>query len=208
VIITGLRADARVAGSIIVDIDGVRVASLPPEMVRELRLEVGAELAPADHDRLVRACLVEGARRVALRLLAARPRAMEDLRRKLRERGHEPGVIAETLGRLQASGLLDDEQFAQHFVRVRATRGHGPARLVHDLLSRGVDRRVAEQAVREVSLAEGVDNAAAMRQLAEKRAVQLMSLPVPKRRRRLLIFLARRGFRGREVREMVAHLVG
>jgi len=208
VIITGLRADARVTGSIIVDGDGVRVASLPPEMVRELRLEVGAELSAADHDQLVRACLVEGARRVALRLLAGRPRAMEDLRRKLRERGHEPGVIAETLGRLRASGLLDDEQFAQHFVRVRAARGHGPARLVHDLLTRGIDRRVAEQAVHEVSLAEGVDSAAAMRQLAEKRAVQLMSLPVPKRRRRLLIFLARRGFRGREVREMVATLVG
>ena len=207
-VVTGLRSDARVAGSVIVEADGVRIASLPPEVLRELKLEVGRELSQSQHDAVVHASLVEGARRVALRLLASRPRAIQDLKRRLRERGHESSAIEESVARLQAAGLLDDVQFAQHFVRVRAARGHGPSRLIHDLLTVGVERRVAERAVSDVSEAEGVDAAAMARALAEKRAARLAGLPGPKRRRRLLIYLARRGFRGREVREMVTELVG
>ncbi|MBI4500111.1 MAG: regulatory protein RecX [Gemmatimonadetes bacterium] len=207
-VITGLRADARIAGSVIVEGDGVRIASLPPEILRELKLEVGSELSQSQHEAVVHASLVEGARRVALRLLASRPRAVQDLKRRLRERGHDPSAIDEATGRLEAAGLLDDVHFAQHFVRVRASRGHGPSRLIHDLLSLGVERRVAECAVNDVSAAEGVDAAAMARAIAEKRAAQLKGLPVPKGRRRLLIYLARRGFRGRAIRELVTELVG
>jgi regulatory protein len=207
VVITGLRADTRVSGSVIVEADGARIASLPAEVVRELELEVGADLSPAQQADVLHASAVEGARRVALRLLATRPRAIQDLRRRLRDRGHEPTVIKQAVERLQSSGLLDDVEFARHYVRVRSPRGLGPSRLVHDLLVVGVDRAVAEQAVRDVEQAEGIDIAAQARELAQRRATQLASLPVERRRRRLLVFLARRGFTGHEVRQMVAELI-
>jgi SOS response regulatory protein OraA/RecX len=43
--------------------------------------------------------------------------------------------------------------------------------------------------------------------LASKRAAQLRDLPRHVRRRRVLAYLARRGFSGREVSEMVGKLV-
>jgi SOS response regulatory protein OraA/RecX len=66
---------------------------------------------------------------------------------------------------------------------------------------------VAEQAVQDVVQAEGVDVPAAARKLAERRAEQLQSLPAARRRRRILVYLARRGFSGHEVREMVSQVL-
>jgi regulatory protein len=208
VVISALRADARISGCVIVEADGARVASLPVEVLKALKLEIGVELSPEQQEQMLHASAVEGARRVALRLLATRPRAIHDLKRRLRDRGHEPRAIDDSVQRLQDAGLLDDAEFARHFVRVRNPRGHGPSRLVHDLLVLGVDRRVAEQAVQQVAQAEGIDLAAAARAIAERRITQLAGLPVQRKRRRLLIYLARRGFRGHEVREMVSKLVG
>jgi regulatory protein len=196
----------RVSGSVIVEADGARIASLPAEITRELNLQVGLELSGPQQEKVLHASAVEGARRVGLRLLASRPRAVQDLRRRLRDRGHDPAAITEAVDRLQRSGLLDDGEFARHYVRVRAPRGLGPSRLIHDLMAAGVDRRVAEQAVREVGEAEGIDVTAQARKLAQRRVSQLAGLPVARRRRRLLIFLARRGFVGHEVREMVTEL--
>jgi regulatory protein len=207
VVITGLRTDTRVPGCVIVEADGARIASLPAEVLRDLKLEVGAELPPQRQEQVLHASAVEGARRVALRLLASRPRAIQDLKRRLRDRGHETTAIGEAVERLRSSGLLDDGEYARHYVRVRSPRGHGPSRLIHDLLAAGVDRGVAELAVRDVEEAEGIDVAAAARKLAERRAGQLAGLPPAKRRRRLLTYLARRGFQGREVRDLVAELL-
>jgi SOS response regulatory protein OraA/RecX len=71
----------------------------------------------------------------------------------------------------------------------------------------GVERPVIDRALaahradlgdrREVPLA-----------LAAKRAAQLGDLPRTAKRRRLLAYLARRGFSGREVSEIVGRLVG
>jgi len=60
--------------------------------------------------------------------------------------------------------------------------------------------------VRTSLAAEGVDPAEAVRALAEKRARQLAGLPLVVKKRRLVAFLARRGFAGAEVREVVEGL--
>ncbi len=44
--------------------------------------------------------------------------------------------------------------------------------------------------------------------LATKRAAQLGELPRPVKRRRVLAYLARRGFAGREITDLVARVVG
>jgi len=177
------------------------------EVVKDMGLAPGEELAPSRHEVLLHAASVEAARQVALRMLGVRPHAVTEISRKLRDRGHDARAIEGAVARLEGSGLLNDADFARHFARVRAPKGHGPSRLVHDLLTRGVARAVAEGAVSEVASAEEFDPGRAARTLAEKRAAALRSLPVAVRKRRVLAYLARRGFRSREVREMVNILV-
>lgn len=206
-IVSALRPDPRLAGCVIVEIDGDRLASLPVEVVKELGLASGQELAPVRYEALQAAARMDAARRVALRMLSIRPHAVADLARKLRDRNHEPQAAKAALERLEAVGLLNDGDFARHFARVRSPKGHGPSRLVHDLLARGVERGVAERAVAEVATAEEFDPEGAARALAEKRVTALRSLPLPACRRRVLAYLARRGFRSREIREMVEELL-
>ncbi len=206
--VTDLIHDRRVPGNLVVEINGARYASLPADLVSALGVELNLELDEDRFERLSRVADVEAAYTVALRMLAARPRAVNELLLRLRDRGHNPSAVAEAVGRLESKGLLDDSEFARHFTRVRLSRGHGPPRILTDLLSRGVERRVAERAIDEVVALEGVDPEEQARELALKRARQLGDLPAAALRRRLLAYLARRGYRGWEVTDVVESVVG
>lgn len=201
--VTRLRADPRAPACLVVEVDGARFASIPAEDVSALGLRRGVDLDAATVERLRHAADLAASHRVALRLLAARPRSVQELLRRLRDRGHNPSAAAHVVGRLEEAGVLNDAEFARHFVRVHSGRGQGPGRLLRDLVARGVERRVAERAIDEVLDAEGIDPVEQARALAHKRARQLGTLPRQTLRRRLLAYLSRRGFRRGEVIDLV-----
>lgn len=205
-ILTGLAPDPRRPDYRVVEVDRGRFASLPVEALVGLDLVVGREIGPLVLERLQELADLEAAHRAALRALARRAHARFDLRRRLLQKQHPPAAVDGALDRLGAAGLLNDAQFARDFAAAKARRGRGPARLVRDLQSQGVDRRVAEEAVRDSLAAEGVNASDAVRVLAEKRVRQLAGLPPAVKKRRLVAFLARRGFAGAEVREVVESL--
>ena len=202
-LLTGLAPDPRRPDYRLVEVDRGRFASLPANALVGLGLAVGHEIAPRVFARLQELADLEGAHRAALRALARRAHARFDLRRRLLQKQHPPAAVDGALARLAAHGLLDDARFAQDYAGAKAARGRGPARLVRDLLAQGVERRVAEEGVRAALADDGVDPEAVLQAVAEKRARQLEGLPAPVRKRRLVAFLARRGFAGPEVREVV-----
>jgi len=206
--LTDLRPDRRIPGNLIVEINGARFSSLPADVVAGLALKTGEVVSQERFEKLSRIADVEGAYRVALRMLAASPRSVNELLRRIRDRGHNPSAVAEAVGRLEAKGLVDNHEFARHFARVRLGRGHAPPRILTDLLSRGVERRLAERSIDESLHAEGVDTTGAARALAEKRLAQLGNLPKSTLRRRVMGYLVRRGYRGYEIRELVEEIVG
>ena len=205
-ILTGLAPDPRRPDYRLVEVDRGRLASLPAEALAPLDLVVGRQLSPVVRERLQELADLEAAHRAALRALARRAHARLDLRRRLLQKQHPAAAVDAALERLSLAGLLDDVRFAVGYAAAKGRRGRGPSRLVRDLQAQGVDRRVAEDAVRTSLEAEGIDPAATVRALAEKRARQLGGLPVAIRNRRLVAFLARRGFGGAEVREVVESL--
>jgi len=205
-LLTGLAPDPRRPDYRLVEVDRGRFASLPAESLIGLGLVVGGEIGPRVLARLQELADLEGAHRAALRALARRAHARHDLRRRLLQKQHPPAAVDGALARLAAQGLLDDAAFARDYAGVKAARGRGPARLIKDLLAQGVERGVAEAAVRAALADEGVDADAAVRAVAEKRARQLAGLPAPVRKRRLVAFLARRGFQGPLVRAIVEAL--
>jgi len=205
-ILTGLAPDPRRPDYRLVDVDRGRFASLPAEALVDLNLAIGREIEPLVMERLQELADVEAAHRAALRAVARRAHACGDLRRRLLQKQHPPAAVDAALDRLRSAGLLDDARFAVDYAAAKARRGRGPSRLARDLQAQGIDRRVAEAAVRTSLAAEGVDPAEAVRALAEKRARQLAGLPLAVQKRRLVAFLARRGFAGAEVREVVEGL--
>ncbi len=207
-LLTGLAPDPRRPDYRLVEVDRGRFASLPAEALAGLGLIVGVEISARVFARLQELADLEGAYRAALRALARRAHARFDLRRRLLQKQHPPAAVDGALARLAALGLLDDARFARDYAGAKATRGggRGPARLVRDLLSQGVERRVAEEAVRAALADDEVDPDATVRAVAEKRAKQLAGLPAAVRKRRLVAFLARRGFQGPTLRQVVEDL--
>lgn len=204
--ITALVPESRGVGSVRIEVDGARFASVSPDVVRRAELRVGRELDEALRALLDGEAQVEAAYRTVLRSIERRSFARADLGRRLRRKGHAPEAVDTALERAAEHGLIDDAAFAANYVETRAARGRGPLRLTRDLMAMGVERGIIDRAVsNHAPAADGrVDVPLA---LAHKRAAQLRDLPRQVRRRRVLAYLARRGFSGREVSEMVGKLL-
>lgn len=202
-VVTGLAPDLRRPGYCLVEVDRGRFASLPAATLEPLRLAIGLALSDSVLQQLQAAADAEAAARAALRALSRRAYARADLQRRLVLKQHPPAAVERALARMTAHGLLDDRRFAEQFAAARAARGQGPARLVSDLLRQGVERRLAEDAVRAALAEEDIDPPTAARRVAAHRAAQLGNLPPGVKRRRLLAYLARRGYEGHVIRAVV-----
>jgi len=200
--ITALEPDPVRPGAVHVWIDGRRFCTVPVEDATAEGLSVGTVLDAELESRLGLAADREAAFRTALRALERRPFATADLARRLVRKGHPPRASSDAVTRLTALGLLDDARFAAQFIDVQSARGRGPVRLRADLRRVGVESAVIDRALAD-KFPPGTDLTAQPLALARKRAAQLGNLARPVKRRRLLAYLARRGFRGREVLDAV-----
>lgn len=110
--------------------------------------------------------------------------------------------MTQLLDRFTELGLVDDEAYARAWVRSRhAGRGLGRRALRHELLTRGVDRDVIDEAVAEVS---SDDEDAAARALVRARLGGLARFDRTTQRRRLVGLLARRGYSSAVAARVVA----
>lgn len=206
-VITALEPDSRRPGTLRVEVDGVRFGAVPQELARAAGLAEGRTVDAELHERLTAAADAEAAFRTLLRALERRSFARADLARRLVRKGHPRPAVESALERATGLGLLDDAEFARNYVQTRALRGRGPSRLTRDLMAMGVERALIDRAL----AAEWPDGSATTDvplALASKRAAQLGDLPRPVKRRRVLAYLARRGFAGREISDIVARVVG
>ncbi len=204
--ITSLETDPRRGGSIRIHVAGRPYCTVPADIVAAERLREGETISEAQHDRLSAAADAEAAFRTALRSLEARAHARTDLARKLVRKGHPRPAVDAAVERVADLGLLDDAVFAADFVRTRSSRGRGPARLMRDLMVMGVERSLVDAAI-AAQWPEGTDDSEVPFALATRRAGQLGNLPRPVKRRRLLAFLARRGYSGRTVSAVVSRVL-
>jgi regulatory protein len=204
--ITALEPDPRRPDAVRVELDGQRFGAVSRQIVAQEALAVGRHLDSGLQERLSAAADVEAAFRTVLRALEVRSYARGDLGRRLQRKGHPRGAVDAALARAGELGLLDDGAFAFSYVETRAARGRGPSRLTRDLLAMGVERALIDRALAN-QWPEGSDRSAVPLALAQKRATQLGSLPRRTKRRRLVAYLARRGFTGRDITEMVDRVV-
>ena len=145
--------------------------------------------------------------RTVLRCLELRSFARSDLGRRLVRKGHPQaggGGGARAGRRVWACSTMPP--IARNYVQTRAAEaGAAPAALAISwpwASQRSlIDRALAAE------WPEGSDRSSMPLALATKRAAQLGALPRQIKRRRVLAYLARRGFSGREVTEMVEKVV-
>ena len=200
--ITALEPDPRRPGVVRLEVDGSRFGVISREVMGREALSLGRELDGALYQRLSEAADMEAAYNTILRALEVRSYAQRDLARRLLRKGHSRPAVEAALERASELGILDDAAFARNYVETRAARGRGPSRLTRDLLALGVQRTLIDEAIRS-QWPEGCDRTGLPLALAQKRAAQLASLPRQTKRRRVVAYLARRGFTGRDITELV-----
>ncbi|MGE5589648.1 MAG: regulatory protein RecX [Bacillota bacterium] len=191
--ITGIRQLKGRSGRCEVALDDGSSLKLLPEVVLRLGLRQGQEvdqasvLAAAELDETVRA------REYALDLLSRSARSEKQIRDKLRQRGVPQAVAESVLEGLRRSGLLDDAAYSRTYVSARlADRPMGRRALMQELAQRGVDRQTAQGAL-EAGL-EGRSEEDLAVAAAAARWPRLAHLPREDALRKLLAYLARRGF--------------
>jgi regulatory protein len=142
----------------------------------------------------------------AVRLLAARARSTEEVRRRLRAAGYGEEAREAALARLTDEGYLDDAAFATAWVEWRTgSKPRSRSAIRRELMGLGVPAEVVAQAVSAVDDDAEFENAA---RLALDRLRRLEGIGMGKQRQRLSTYLRARGYGWDLVRKVLSHILG
>ena len=185
--ITALTAQKNNQERVNVFLDGSFAFGLP--LATAITLKVGQALSPAEVEALKQEDLLDKVKQAAYRLISYRPRSVAEVKRHLSRKGYEEQLIETAVTHLQTVELLDDEAFARYWVEQRETfKPRSQMAISQELREKGIDRRIIENVLADV------DETAAARRAAEKKARVWANLPMEEFQAKLGRFLQRRGF--------------
>ena len=137
----------------------------------------------------------------AFRLLKYRPRSEYELCRRLKKRGFPESVIKETLFFLKEKGLINDFEFARIWVESRIKKPLGIYRLKQELKVKGIDKDLIKKAIE--SLGNKYKEEEMIKDLLCRRWERLKNIEPQKAKRRLFLYLLRRGFSSEKIQEAI-----
>ena len=182
-------------------LDGEAAVKLDAATAQEARLRVGMELDDEELHELLQKSDAARAKEKALYLLEHRPHAKRELERKLsRTVGEEAAQAA--ADRMEELGLVDDADYAARLAQELARKGYAFSRTVQELVPRGVDRELAQEAAREAS----PDPEEAIRRLIQRKYER--RLGDEQGRRQTAAALQRLGYRWEEIRSALREFDG
>lgn len=194
--ITDLVTQKRNRDRVSVFLDGQYALGLAAAVAAGLR--IGQQLSLEDIEDLENKEQTEKARQNALRFISYRPRSVYEVRTHLRRKSFEEDDIDQVVEYLTTLDLLNDVTFAAYWVEQRETfRPRSRFALSQELVKKGISRDVIDSALEEV------DELAAARRAAEKRAYRWADLPEEAFWKKMAGFLQRRGFSYEIIRETI-----
>lgn len=194
--ITALTTHPARPGRVRIEIDGTYAFELSRKIILTLDVTQGETLAPGRHRELE----TIAAREAAVGLLARRERSRAELATALKRKRFSPAAIAAALDQLKGEGLQSDERFAGAWVATRRRLSpRGRTALAYELKQKGIDKSEAARALARYTL---TDERQALRELIAARLPRLTASGKDREKvkRRLLGFLARRGFSYEDIR--------
>jgi regulatory protein len=192
--ITALKVQQKNRDRVSVYLDGRYAFGLPAVIAAGLSL--GRFLSDSDIDLLRDQGSFEDSYNRTLDYLSYRPRSEAEVTEYLRRREVPDDTITAIIQRLRGAGLLDDEAFARFWVENRERfRPRGIRALRYELRRKGITSDAIDQAL------DDLDTSASAYQAAVKKAHQLSGLERSVFQRKLVEYLARRGFDYDEARQ-------
>jgi regulatory protein len=185
--VTALKQQKRNANRVSVYLDGRFAFGLPA--IVAVSLKPGQLLTVEEIDALQEQGTTEAAYDRALDYLAHRPRSRAEIHAYLAKQGLSETHVEAVGSRLEQAGLVDDAEFARYWVENRERfRPRGPRALRYELRQKGISAESIEEAL------EPLDVSTSAYQAAAKKARQLGQWDRLTFERKLVEYLARRGF--------------
>jgi regulatory protein len=185
--ITALKYQKKNRNRVSVFLDGRFAFGIPAIVAAGLRK--GQFLSEAEIESLQDKGSIETALNRTLNYLSYRPRSRAEVVAYLQKRGNSEEQIEVTTDRLERAGLLDDEAFALYWVENRERfRPRGARALRYELRAKGIAESLIDQAL------ASIDVSASAHRAASRKAQQLSHLDQSTFKRKLIEYLARRGF--------------
>lgn len=141
----------------------------------------------------------------ALRLLKFRPRSVKEMVFRLRQKGHSGQIVARLIDEFKEKRLLDDRVFAKLWVLSRMNlKPSGKNLIVRELKAKGVHEAVIKEVFEE--LKSQYDEYELAVPLARRKAERFSGLDKDKAKKKLINFLAARGFSYGTIWELIKEI--
>jgi regulatory protein len=198
--ITALEVQKRNKERVNVYLDGDYAFSV--DLMSAARLRKGQVLSTAEVASLRDEDVVSKAFERSIRYLATRPRTVQEIRRKLKQKETPDNAIEIVIARLEDHGYVNDAEFARLWIRNRSEFSpRGPMSLRSELRSKGVSQAIIDEVLTDLGTTE-----LAM-QAARQKVSSLRGLDQFTFRKKLSSFLGRRGFKYDTIREVIDVLI-
>ena len=187
-------------------VDEEFAAGVSEEVIVKLQLRRGEPVSPQRLEQILTAEQDSQTRQAALNLLNYRARSRAELARRLRQKDLPEASIHRVIADLEASGLVDDEEFARQMTRsLNHTKNLSKRAILTKLRQAGVDRDSARAVVDE-ELCD-YDERSRAEQAGAHYVRRLSRLDATVQRRRLYGYLQRRGFPHYLIAEVIQQLL-
>ena len=208
-VVTDLVVVRKRTGLTEVYLDGAPWLRLDYELVVHFRLDVGRELDDGAQEEIRRADEALRARQALARYTALTLRTERQARDHLSRKGLGEEAVDQALERGRELGWLNDQRFAGAWVRTRLKLNPaGPHRLRADLAAKGVDGDTAADAIDHFGPDEETQRALALEQARRRVARWQGRYPPETLEEKLRTYLARQGFDGHLIRDIVREALG
>ena len=188
----------------VVCLDGDPSLTITEETYLKFGLSVGQILTETEQHEIENGDGVIRAREATLRLLNTRMRSRKELAQRLSQKDYSDEVIKQVLDVLSRAGVVDDDQFARAWVNDRLRlRPAGMVLLRRELRSKGISDEIITRILNEH---EGDDETERAWMLLAKRKARYAGIDPQVARRRMMGFLARRGFDGQTMYTVVKRM--
>ena len=112
-------------------------------------------------------------------------------------------VISQIITRLKKQSFLNDEEFAEWWVKARTgSQPKGPYVIRMELLRKGVDKEIVEKAISKITNQKELGS-----KVIEKKLVIWKTLTNLELKKKIYEHLARRGFDSKTINEVIAQIV-
>ena len=197
--ITAIRQQERLKGRYSVYVDEKYAFSLSADALLAEKLVPGQELDATQLKTYKKLSTDDKAYGLALAYVARRMRSRYELSQYFRRKGYEDELARHIMHKLEQLRLVDDQAFAEAWVRNRRLlKPVSRRRLVQELRA----KRIAGDTIEQVLAADEADERAVLRELIVRRRRQTRYQDTQK----LMQYLARQGFSYDDIKSALAAL--